>query len=85
MQGQGGPPEKSENRENGPEPTPHGPIWANKARKCIPTPIRIHPYASQPLAAPERIPQAIFHPKIGETFSQIWPNLANSPEGDLDA
>ena len=72
------------NMENGPEPTPRGPKWPNKARKRILTPIRIHPIGSQPQAAPEKIHQATFHLKIGQLFGQIWPNLANSPEGDLD-
>ena len=66
--------------DNGPEPTPRGPKWPNKARKCILRPIRIHPCASQPLVAPEKIPQAIFHLKIGQPSSTIWPNLANSPK-----
>ena len=80
----GDPPEKSENRENGPEPTPRGPIWPNKAWKCILRPIRIHPIGSQPLAAPEKIHQATFHFKIGQLLGPTRPNLANSPEGDLD-
>ena len=70
--------------ENGPEPTPRGPIWPNKARKRILTPIRIHPIGSQPLAAHMKIHQAIFHPNLGPFFGQTRPNLANSPEGDLD-
>ena len=73
-----------ENMENGPEPTPRGPKWPNKARKRILTPIRIHPIGSQPLAAPEKIHQATFHFNIVQLFGQTWPNLANSPEGDLD-
>ena len=70
--------------ENDPEPTPHGPKWSNKARKRILPPLRIHPCASQPLAVPEKIPQAIFHPNLGPFFGQTRPNLANSPAGDLD-
>ena len=70
--------------ENCHERTPSSPKWPNKARKRILTPIRIHPIGSQPLAAPEKIHQATFHFKIGQLFGQIWPNLANSPEGDLD-
>ncbi len=70
--------------ENGPEPTPRAPKWPNKGRNRILTPIRIHPCASQPLAAPEKNTQAIFHPKIGQCFGKIWPNLAKSRDGDLD-
>ena len=73
-----------ENMENGPEPTPRGPIWPNKAQTCILRPIRIHPFASQPLAAPEKKSQALFQPNPAPFSRQIRPNLANSPEGDLD-
>ena len=70
--------------ENGPEPTPHGLKWPNKARKCILRPIRIHPCASQPLAAHMATPQAIFHPNLIPVCGQIRPNPDFSPEGDLD-
>ena len=59
--------------ENGPEPTPRGPKWPNKAWKRILTPIRIHPCASQPLVAHMATPQAIFHPNPGPFFGQIRP------------
>ena len=60
--------------ENGPEPTPHGPIWPNKARKRILTPIRIHPIGSQPLAAPERNTYHTIHKSLGKLSRQIQPN-----------
>ena len=46
--------------ENGPEPTPCGPKWPNKAWKRILTPIRIHPCASQHQVAHMATPQAFF-------------------------
>ncbi len=70
--------------ENGPELTPRGPKWPNKARKCILTPIRIHPCASQPLAAHLATPQAIFHPNPDPFFDPIRPNPSKSWDGDLN-